>query len=441
MLARALDLAPGRHEASRALYLAARVDVAESRYERALDRLDEVLATAAGLDAAARADALGLKARASWLRGSWRDALASSEAALQALDGEPESAELARALARLSQIQMLRALPEAEETARRAIEVARATGEAAAEANARTNLLTIRSQDVAPERDELDAIVALASSAGAYDETARVVVNYLWSAWLYEPLDRVEGAVEEAARRVTRGLGTESYALYLQMSLGALVYVPAGRWEEAARLEGLWHPPASASNRLVWLWLVSGLALRRGDLERVDELLPEFREMAFASEEPQRILPFVTIAMPRALLAGDHDAVRELADVTLGLRTRGAGSTPALTVFRVLAEIGERDRIEALERALGDRAGPMSAVTTTVARGLLTRLDGDAAEAQGLHLRAESELSALGRRYEAACLALEVARDGEAAGDPAGAAAAQERASAVLGPLGCVNPW
>jgi hypothetical protein len=441
MLGRALELAPGRHEASRALYLAARVDVAESRYERALGRLDEVLATGAGLDAAARADALGLKARASWLRGSWRDALASSEAALQALDGEPESAELARALARLSQIQMLRALPGAEETARRAIEVARATGEAAAEANARTNLLTIRARDVAPGRDELDAIVALASSAGAYDETARVVVNYLWSAWLYEPLDRVEEAVEEAARRVTRGLGTESYALYLQLSLGVLVYVPAGRWEEAARLEKLWRPSASASNRLVWLWLVSGIALRRGDLARVDELLPEFHEMAFASEEPQRILPLVTVAMPRALLAGDHDAVRELADVALGLRTRGAASTSALPVFRVLAEIGERERIQALQRTLGDGPGPINETTTTFARGLVARLDGDAATASELHHRAEQGLSALGRRYEAACVALEVARALEGAGDTAGAQAARERASAVLEPLGCVNPW
>ena len=441
MLGRALEIAPGTPEASRALYLAARVDVAESRYERALARLDEVLAMGTSLDAAARADALGLKARASWLRGSWRDALASSEAAVHALDGEPESPELARALARLSQIQMLRALPEAEETAQRAIEVARATGEAAAEANARTNLLTVRTQEVAPDRRELDAIVALASSAGAYDETARVVVNYLWSAWLYEPLDQVEEAVAEAAQRVSRGLATESYALYLRLSLGTLVYVPAGRWDEAARLEGLWRPPASASNRLVWLWLVTGLALRRGDLERVDELLAEFHEMAFASEEPQRILPLATVAMPRALLAGDHETVRELGDVVLGLRLRGVASTSALTVFRVLAEIGERDRIDALSRALGDGPGPMNATTATLARGLLARLDGDAAEASALHLRAEEELGALGRHYEAACVALEAAASLDALADDVRAAQARSRAAGVLDPLGCVNPY
>jgi predicted ATPase/class 3 adenylate cyclase len=441
ILRRALEIAPDVPDASRALYLAARVDVAESRYELALERLDELLGMGADVGAATRADALGLKARASWLRGSWQEAVASSEAAVQALEGEPESPELARALARLSQIQMLRALPEAEETAQRAIDVARATGEAAAEANARTNLLTVRTQEAAPDRRELDAIVALASSAGAYDETARVVVNYLWSAWLYEPLDRVEEAVTEAAEGVSRGLATESYALYLRLSLGALVYVPAGRWEEAARLEGLWRAPASASNRLVWLWLVTGLALRRGDLGRVDELLPEFRQMAFASEEPQRILPFATVAMPRALLAGDHESVRELGDVVLGLRVRGVGATTALTVFRAVAEIGDRGRVAALRRAFGDGPGAMGAATATLAEGLLARLDGDATGASTLLLRAEEELDALGRRYEAACVALEAAASLEAMGEHERAAHARARAVGVLDPLGCVNPY
>jgi hypothetical protein len=83
----------------------------------------------------------------------------------------------------------------------------------------------------------------------------------------------------------------------------------------------------------------------------------------------------------------------------------------------------------------------MYAATEALARGLLALLDGDAAEAAELHLRAERELDALGRRYEAACVALEVARALQEAGDAAGVAAARERASVVLEPLGCVNPW
>ena len=66
-----------------------------------------------------------------------------------------------------------------------------------------------------------------------------------------------------------RGLAAEQYGYYLELSLGALVYVPMGRWDAADDV--LAHgEPSVATNRLVWLWLVTGLALRRGDLELVD---------------------------------------------------------------------------------------------------------------------------------------------------------------------------
>ena len=86
-------------------------------------------------------------------------------------------------------------------------------------------------------------------------------------------------------------------------------------------------------------------------------------------------------------------------------------------------------------------AEPGNATTATVARGLLARLDGDAAEASALHLRAEEELAALGRRYDAACIALEAAAALDALGDDARAAQARSRAADVLEPLGCVNPY
>jgi tetratricopeptide (TPR) repeat protein len=122
LLDRALDLAPTEDDHAGALLLAARVDVHNGNYPGAVDRLDEVIAAAEHAEnAALRADALGWKARADWLRGNWRDALHSAQEATVALEGQPESPELARALARLSQIQMLRGLPSAESTASRAM--------------------------------------------------------------------------------------------------------------------------------------------------------------------------------------------------------------------------------------------------------------------------------------------------------------------------------
>jgi class 3 adenylate cyclase/tetratricopeptide (TPR) repeat protein len=443
LLGRALEVAPSGRARARALLLAGRADVAERRYDQAVSRLEEVLDAAdRDGDAALRADALGWKARACWLRGSWREALESSEEAVVTLEGVPESPELARALARLSQIQMLRALPVAEETASRAIAVARRTGEPAAEANARTNLYTVRSWlDVPPRREDLTEVVELAQSAGAHDEAARALINYLWSAWLYEPLDAVEATVREIADGLGRGLATESYNLYLQLSRGVLVYVPTGRWKEADDLVGAWEPSASASNRLVWLWLVTGLALRRGGLELADRLLPEFEEMALASEEPQRILPFVSVAMPRALIAADTRRVRELGDVVLELTVPAVGTTSAVTILRVLAEAGELDRVERLTRALESPRPGLRATAAKLGAGLLARSDGKASAAADLLLEVENELVALDRRYDAACVALEVGRALEGVRDEDGASAARRRAAGVLEALGCVNPY
>jgi predicted ATPase len=110
LLGRALELAPTDHDRSSALLMAARVDIHTTQYERALDRLAEAVSIAdMSMDTTVRADALGLRARAAWLRGSWREAL-DSPRRRSTLDGS-ESEELARALARLSQIQMLLRFP------------------------------------------------------------------------------------------------------------------------------------------------------------------------------------------------------------------------------------------------------------------------------------------------------------------------------------------
>ena len=128
--------------------------------------------------------------------GRWEDALDSAVEAVDVLEGLPESPELARALARLSQIEMLRSLPSEDDGAR-AIEVARRTGEPAAEANARINLLTAhaRTGDVA-QPAEWSAVIDHALVAGAHDESVRAIVNYLWTAATIGRLDEAERFVE-----------------------------------------------------------------------------------------------------------------------------------------------------------------------------------------------------------------------------------------------------
>ena len=235
LLSRSLELIPSEDERARALLAAARVDVHTAGYEQALQRLDEAIAAAEGAgDQALCADALGVKARASWLAGRWQDALESALAAVAVLEGLPESEELARSLARLSQIEMLRSLPSTAATATRAIEVARRTGEATAEVNARINLMSVeaRAGFLAPNSEWSD-VIDEALAAGAHDESVRAVINYLWSAGTLGGLDPVEQFVNGAVGRLAAGLTAEAYDRYLHLSLASLIYVPAGRWAKA----------------------------------------------------------------------------------------------------------------------------------------------------------------------------------------------------------------
>ncbi len=445
LFGRALELMPTGDDRASALLMAARVDIHTTAYETALSRLGEVAALAEESgDLSVRADALGLRARASWLLGRWRDALESAEGAVATLEGLPESEELARALARLSQIHMLRALPNAEATATRAIDVAVRTGEQAAEANARNNLFTAKSsRGVIPTVEDVTGVVDLALAAGAHDEAVRGVVNYLWSAALLAPLEPVEQFVEElTATHLERGLNAEAYGEYLRLSLAALIYVPTGRWAEADAVVAV--ESHVATNRLVWLWVVSGLALRRGDLPLVDRYLPEFRETAIPSEEPQRILPMVSVAMPRALLDGDLAAVSDLGDLVLGLPTHAISYSPStLAIPRTLAASRDADRLEALLRMLSGTTerGGAPGVLEAVIRGLFVSLTGDSSEAARILAEAEADLRTLDRHYDAACVALDLALCLDVVGDAPGAAAARARASALLVPLGCVNPY
>lgn len=446
LLDRALEIAPADVHRAHALLAAARVDLALRRYERAVARLDETIRmTDQTGDRNLRADALGLQARVGWLQGRWADALAAAKDAVAGLEGLPESVELARALARLSQIHMLRALPEAEAAATRALEVARRTNERAAEANARTNLLTVyAARGSVPTTEQLSEIVSLALSAGAQDEAARAVVNYLWGAALLGDLEETEAVVERMVEGLGAGFSTEAYEQYLPLSLATLIYVPAGRWDEAdAVAKALSNTTVSASGHLVWLWLVTGLALRRGDLDVVDRHLPQLREMALASQEPQRILPMACIAMPRAVVAGDTRSVEALAEMVLALPHAEAftGSNLMLAVSRSLAAMDDRDRLDRLLRTFGSSGDGESRISNRIAAGLLERLDGRPAEASRSLFDGEVELARLGRHYDAACIALEAATAAEENGEPTVASAARRRAHALLDPLGCVNPY
>jgi hypothetical protein len=361
------------------------------------------------------------------------------------LAGLPESPQLARALARRSQLEMLRSSPRANEHAREAIEVARRVGDRFAEANARVNLFTSLASEgvVVPAAAEVHEIIELAREAGAYDEGYRAVVNYLWGAAASSRLDGLEPDVRRMLERLADLHPPESYAHYLEVSLAKLVWIPCGRWAEAERMLLATDPLLPTSNRMVELEVVAGMALRRGDLAAADEALGGFTEWALTSEEPQRVLPLAGVALPRAVVGGDLETVRSITAAILGFqgRARWAFYAP-VAVPRALAAVGD---VELLARftecfvADGSAGTPLGRIVLDSAHGLLALAGGRAAEAAGTLRRAVAGETARGAVYEAACLELDLAGALEAAGDEGGAEAARARADAVLGPLGCVH--
>ena len=182
-LNQALDLADDDTQRATAELALARVDQTEGQHESALARLDVVEVLLGPDDAELRSEALGWRSRVSWLTARWDEALSSANAAVAALDGLPESPQLARALARRSQIEMLKHHPDCVDHAIEAIAVARRVGEPFAEVNAAINLFTEQSTlGVPPDADELLAIVEAAAEAGVYEEAYRAIVNFIWSA-------------------------------------------------------------------------------------------------------------------------------------------------------------------------------------------------------------------------------------------------------------------
>ena len=406
-LEHALELADDDHRRAVAQLALARLDETEARHESALERLDLLEKLLGQDDVGLRADALGLRSRVCWLTGRWQEALSSANSAVAAIAGGPETRQLARALARRSQIEMLTSRPEASEHAAEALAVARRVGDPFAEVNAQINLSTAQAMNgVAPDPQELGAVVSVAIEAGLYEEANRAMINFVWSATGFVPVGRIERVVEEARGLLGGVPAPETVGSYLELSIVMHLLVPAGRWAEAdAVVAGIDAPRLTATSRLVWLTLVAGLALRRGDLVTIGPLLDELRPLALESDEPQRIIPMACVVLPALLLAGAHDELRSAADEILAaVDDRWSDVLGTVPMVRALALAGEEDLLarttESLRRVVGGRTagkiqtfadrgrGGAGARARTVSRGGRAPDGGSREGARaGLHLR------------------------------------------------------
>jgi len=423
----------------------ARLEMTEANYDSVFAHLDAAEARLGPDDVQLRADALGVRSRVSWLSGRWDEALRSATQAVDALEGLPESPQLARALARLSQIEMLRQQPQAIETAEKAIAVSERVGDPFADVNARINIFTqLSTEGVAPDPDECISIIEAAVEAGEYEEGYRAIVNVVWSGTGFLSVARIEQFITDARERLADVPPPRSIGPYLQISAVWALLVPTGRWEEAdAAIERLRDSEQGATMALVHLGVAGGLAMRRGRPE-AGPLFEELRPLALSSGEPQRIIPMAAVVVPWLLVTADRDGLRSLVNEILNaLGREWPSSLDSVPIMRALAAAGETDLLRRTTESLRSSRGlaAMSRIALLAGDGLLALDEGRAAEAVELLGKAVARQRSLGRTYDAACLELDLARALEAAGDGTAANEVRARANAVLEPLGVVNAF
>jgi tetratricopeptide (TPR) repeat protein len=426
-----------------------RLHYVDGQFVRALEELEAIEAQLDPDDAQLRSDMLAWRSRTCWLTGRWDEAFSSANEAVVALDGLPESLQLARALARRSQIEMLKHHDDAIPHAKEAIAVARRVDDVFAEVNARINLLSEQATlGIAPDPDDLIDIVDRAVEAGTYDEAYRAIVNFQWSAHGYIPLDETERVIAEARRHLADVPAPVSMAAYVELSTAAKLMLPTGRWAKVDDVSGSAYglTLTAATSRLVWLMVAAGQAMRRGDLEAAAPLIEELQPAALASGEAQRIVPMACVVLPWLFLTNRSDELRWLADEVLTrLDGRWSAVLPAVPIVRALAAAGEPEllqrTIDSMGRTMKEAQVAKLGIALTAGEGVLALLERQAADAvEPLRAAVKAERD-LGFVYDAACLELDLARAFEAQGRTDEADEARKRAAAVLEPLGVVNAF
>ncbi len=442
----AAPLATDNGQRAAALLSLAELDATEARWDDAENRLRDAEKFAAAGDAQTRSAILAWRSRVSWMVGNWQESLEAANGAVDSLAGLPESEQLARALARRSQIEMLRGLPQAAEHSLETIEVANRVGDVAASVSGRINLFTARAQvGVGPDADDVLEIVESAASVGAHEDAYRAIVNFVWSADGYLPVADIEAVA--AAGREGRLPPPPIIAAYLELSVTALLLVPAGRWPEAdAILASINGPTLSATSSLLWRPTAGALAFRRGDMAGADEALTGLATVAIESGETQRIIPMACAVLPWLHVAGRRDELRAAAGEILAAVGENWPTVFSVdAVARTFAAAGELELLAALtqslERAAGGSHAGRRGISLLAAQGLCALADGDAGEAARLLASAVAREDELGFAYDSACLRLDLARAYARFGEQERAAGTASEADVVLAAIGCINPF
>jgi ATP/maltotriose-dependent transcriptional regulator MalT len=255
--------------------------------------------------------ALRWLSRFHWWLGQPKEAEIAGQTAIALLESVPGSSELPMAYSNLAQLHMLaHNATEAESWATKAIESARAIGDASALAHALNNLGSTRaragnSRGIDLLRESLD----LSLAEGLEDHAGRAYANLIWTLLDVRRFD-------EARRCIADGLG---YAEKRELE-GSLYYITAerarlhlctGNWKAAERdaRRVIGRPEEPGITRMPALATLAQLQVRLGS-EAATESIEIARMLAEPTGELQRIGPVALAQGEHAWLSGDLSELR-----------------------------------------------------------------------------------------------------------------------------------
>jgi DNA-binding CsgD family transcriptional regulator/tetratricopeptide (TPR) repeat protein len=339
-------------ELARAAYAVNRLEQAFPAMERAI-ALYRDIGDVPGVGRCTR-----LLSRFHWYAGDGEAARRAARAAIEVLEPEGESIELARAYSGLSQLAMLAERgEEAIAWGERALALATKLGDTGTRAHALTNVASARIQvDPDATADLLEAH-ALADAAGDRHEATRALLNLAYALMCW--------AMPEPALRYTRmGLAyareheVHTLASYA-VSMIAWMDLRAGAWTEAERAARAELGRGTSVPKLLAETVVCELAVWRGDPD-VPDRLAALVERADRTGELQRIGPALQLEAEWALTGG--------------------GPLPVERLRRVMDEIAATPQ--------GMRGwGALQAAAWASVAGLPVRWDGPASAPQAAMLR------------------------------------------------------
>jgi predicted ATPase/DNA-binding CsgD family transcriptional regulator len=252
-------------------------------------------------------DCLRWLSRLSWFTTDKGAADRYAAMAVAILEPLTPGAELAMAYSNLSQLHMLADEPEESVLAgNKALALARTLGDVEIESHALNNIGTTKlaAQDPSGRADlERSLELALAGGRCFHEHAARAYGNLATSAARAREFDLARRYFSEGiAYCEERDL--YSWARYMTASR-AETLLAQGEWDAAAEAAELISQDAgiAAVARIPALVVLARVRLRRGD-PGVSKTLDEAAELAFASEEVQRIAPLVAVRAEAAWLEG-----------------------------------------------------------------------------------------------------------------------------------------